>query len=149
MTTVSTSPISMITNISPQFSSDFTLVKPDGTSHTGNAPAFKESKGMYQFFTQELHEPYFLISWETADGWDMIGQAWLYANLPGTPTAHEQKVKDLQGKEWDVKIPGAFKFEYVRQERAPHDGIVLRRTEISSESFGVVQILMARGVIKM
>jgi hypothetical protein len=131
-----------------KFSPDFTLVKPDGISTTGNAPAFKESKGMYQFFTSELHEPYFLVCWETKDGWDMIGQAHLYANLPGDATPQEKKVKDLQGQEWHVKIPGAFVFSYVRQNGAPHDGIVLRRTEIMSDSMPAVQILMARGVIK-
>jgi hypothetical protein len=137
-----------ITNIPPQFSADFTLVKPDGSSHTGNAPAFKESKSMYQFFTSEFHEPYFLVTWETPDGWDMIGQAHLFANLPGEATPQEEKVKDLQGREWDVKIPGAFVFQYVKQEGAPHDGIVLKRTEIMSDSMPAVQLLMARGVIK-
>jgi hypothetical protein len=103
---------------------------------------------MYQFFTSEFHEPYFLVTWDTKDGWEMIGQALLYANLPGEPTAQEKKVKDLQGREWDVKIPGGFHFEYVKQAGAPHDGIVLKRTEITSDSMPAVQILMARGVIK-
>ncbi|KIW69665.1 hypothetical protein PV04_05529 [Phialophora macrospora] len=130
------------------FSADFTLVKPDGSSHTGNAPAFKESKGMYQFFTSEFHEPYFLVTWETSDGWAMIGQAHLFANLLGEATPQEPKVHDLQGREWDVKIPGGFSFQYVRQKGAPHDGIVLRRTEIMSDSMPAVQLLMARGVFK-
>jgi len=130
------------------FAPDFTLVKPDGTSYFGNAPGFAESKAMYQFFTKEFHEPYFLVTWETEDGWDMIGQAYLYANLKGAPTAQEKKVQDLQGRDWDVKIPGSFKFVYVKESGAPHDGIVLKRTEISSDSLGVVQTLMARGVIK-
>ena len=39
-------------------------MKPDGTSHTGSGPAFKESKALYQFFTSEVHEPYFLVCWE-------------------------------------------------------------------------------------
>lgn len=129
-------------------SSDTTLVKPDGSSHTGNGLAFKQSKEMYQFFTSEFHEPYFLVTWETKDGWEMIGQAHLFANLPGEATPQEAKVKDLQGREWDVKIPGGFRFEYVRQDGAPHDGIVLRRTEIMSDSMPAVQLLMARGVIK-
>ncbi|ETI29505.1 hypothetical protein G647_01958 [Cladophialophora carrionii CBS 160.54] len=130
------------------FSADFTLVKPDGSSHTGNAQAFKESKSMYQFFTSESHEPYLLVTWETKDGWNMIGQAHLFANLPGQATPQEKKVKDLQGREWDVKIPGAFVFHYVRQSGAAHDGIVLKRTEIMSDSLPAVQMLMARGVIK-
>ena len=79
----------------------------------------------------------------------MIGQAWLHANLPGEPKTGERRVKDLSGKEWDVKIPGGFHFVYVKQEGAPHDGIVLARTEIMSDSMPAVQILMARGVMKM
>ena len=124
------------------------LVKPDGATYTGNATSFKESKAMSQFFTSEFHEPYFLVTWDTKDGWEMIGQAFLFANLPGQATAGEKKVKDLQGREWDVKIPGGFHFEYVRQHGAPHDGITLKRTEIMSDSMPAVQILMARGVIK-
>jgi hypothetical protein len=123
-------------------------VKPDGTSYSGNAEVFKESKSMYQFFTKEFHEPYFLVTWETPSGWDMLGQAYLYANLPGEATSNEQKVKDLQGREWDTKTPAAFKFEYVKQEGAKHGGITIKRTEIMGDSLPAVQILMARGVIK-
>jgi hypothetical protein len=113
-----------------QLTSDFTLVKPDGSTTSGNAAAFKEAKGLYQFCKNELHEPYFLVTWETENGWAMLGQAYLFANLPGDATAQEKKAADLSGKEWDVKIPAAFRFEYVKQDGAPHDGILLKRTEI-------------------
>lgn len=104
---------------------------------------------MYQFFTSEFHEPYFLATWESEkDTWDMIGQAHMYANLPGQATPQEKKVKDLQGREWDVKIPGAFYFQYTKQSGAPHGGMVLKKTEIMSDSMPAVQILMARGVLK-
>ncbi|KAJ4344576.1 uncharacterized protein N0V89_012320 [Didymosphaeria variabile] len=129
-------------------SSDFTLIKPDGKTSTGNAAAFAESKGMYQYFTSEFHEPYFLVTWETNEGWEMLGQAYFFAELPGNATAQEKKAQDLAGREWDVKIPAAFHFVYVKQKDASHDGIVLKRTEIMSDSLPAVQILMARGVIQ-
>ena len=103
---------------------------------------------MYQFFTSEFHEPYFLVTWETKDGWDMLGQAQFFANLPGAPTPQEQKAKDLQGRQWDVKIPSAFYFSYVKHSGARHDGILMKKAEIMSDSMPAVQILMARGVIK-
>jgi len=130
-------------------SADFTLVKQDGSTFSGNAPAFKESKAMYALLTQELHEPYFLVCWDTKDGWEMIGQAYLFANCPGEATPQEKKVKDLQGKEWDVKIPGAFHFVYVKKEGAPHGGILMKRLEVMSDSMPVVQTLLARGVMKL
>lgn len=103
---------------------------------------------MYQPCTSELHDPYNLITWETNDGWEMLGQAYFYANLSGEATSGEKKVKDQSGKEWDVKVRSAFRFLYVKKEGAAHGGIELKRTEIMSDSLPVVQILMARGVIK-
>ncbi|OQU95184.1 hypothetical protein CLAIMM_01428 [Cladophialophora immunda] len=131
------------------FSADTTLVKPDGSVHTGNAQAFSEAKSMYAPFSAEFHEPYFLVCFDTDEGWEMIGQAYLFANCQGAPTAQEKKVKDLQGREWDVKIPGGFHFFYAKQPGAPHDGIVLKKTEIMSDSMPAVQILLARGVLKL
>jgi hypothetical protein len=103
---------------------------------------------MYQFFTSEFHEPYFLVTWETNDGWEMFGQANLFAELSGNATAQEKKVQDQTGRDWDVKMPSAFRFVYTKQEGAPHDGILLKRIEVMSDSLPTVQLLMARGVIK-
>lgn len=103
---------------------------------------------MYEFFTSEFHEPYFLVAWEINDGWGMLGQANFYANLKGNATSQEKKVQDLSGRDWDVKIPSAFHFVYEKQNDARHDGIVLKKIEIMSDSFPAVQLLMARGVIQ-
>ncbi|KIY02563.1 uncharacterized protein Z520_01028 [Fonsecaea multimorphosa CBS 102226] len=130
-------------------SKDAVLIKPDGSVHKGNADAFKEAKAVYSAFTSEFHEPYFLICVDTDDGWEMIGTAHMFANCQGTPTAAEKKVKDLQGREWDVKIPGGFHFYYAKQSKAAHDGIVLKKTEILCDSMPAVQILLARGVLKL
>ena len=129
-------------------SPDFTLVKPDGTVFADHKQAFKESKAMYQFFTKEFHEPYFLVCWENDQGWQMFGQAHMFANLPGNPSAGEQKVKDLQGREWDVKIPGAFNFVYAKNPGAAHGGIEMTKAEIMSDSGPAVVNLLKRGVLK-
>lgn len=44
----------------------------------------------------------------------MFGSADCFFNLPGAPAAGESKVRDPEGREWDVQVPGAFAFEYVR-----------------------------------
>jgi len=129
-------------------SSDFTLVKPDGTVVTGSAETWAEQKAMYAPFTSEVHEPYFLVCWETSNGWGMLGQAYLLANCAGAPSAGETKVKDSQGREWDVKIPSAFHFTYVKKDGARHGGIEMSHAEIMGDSMPAVQILMKRGVIK-
>ncbi|KIW11210.1 hypothetical protein PV08_10510 [Exophiala spinifera] len=134
-------------------SDDFSLVKSDGTEVRGHEPAWEQVKAMYGFFTSELHEPYLLVCWETDDGWEMLGQANFYANCvggdeksSGERQQQQKKVKDLQGREWDVKIPSAFRFVYVKTDAAAHGGIELKRCEIMSDSMPAVQILMQRGV---
>jgi hypothetical protein len=129
--------------------SDFSLIKPDGVRVTDADEAFEQAKALYAPFTKEFHEPYFLVSWETSDGYGMLGQAHCFANCPGEPVQGEQKVKDGQGREWDVKIPGAFLFDYVKKDGAAHGGFELRRCEIMSDSMPAVQILLKRGVMKL
>jgi hypothetical protein len=102
---------------------------------------------MYKLFTSEFHEPYFLVTWETENGWEMLGDANLYANIPGEPTPDQKKVTDGQGREWDVVIPSGFKFHYTKKEGAP-GGIAISRTEITSDALPPIQIAVARGVIK-
>ncbi|KAL5393894.1 hypothetical protein PMIN02_005452 [Paraphaeosphaeria minitans] len=129
-------------------SPDFTFVRPDGKSSTGNAAAFAESKTMYQHFTSEFHDPCFIITWETEFGWEMIGQAHIFANLRGNATAQEEKVQDSGGRDWDIKVPAAFHFWYVRKEGAPHGGIVMEKKEVMCDSLPAMQRLTARGVFQ-
>jgi len=130
-------------------SSDFTLVKSDGSTYTGaGGECFEQVKGMYAPFTKEYHEPSFIVCWETPNGkgWQAIAQAHFFADCQGEAKSGEKKVKDDQGQEWDVKIPGAFNFVYVKKEGAAHGDIELQRAEIMVDSLPAVQILMARGV---
>jgi hypothetical protein len=80
----------------------------------------------------------------------MIGQAHVYATLPGKPADGEPpKVKDGKGKEWDVSVPGAFHFEYRKDDSSKHGGFKLQKTEIMSESLPIAMMLVKRGVIQL
>ena len=98
----------LLANTFPQHSQDSTLVKPDGTTRNGNAQSFKEYKSMNQRFTSEFHEPYFRVTRETKDGWEMIGQAYFFANLPGEPTAQEKKGQELARTRVRCEVPECF-----------------------------------------
>lgn len=127
--------------------SKYTLVKPDGSTYTDAEEAFTEVKGLYAPFTKEYHDPTFMVTWETSNGWEMFGQANLFANCPGDPSEGDQKIEDPQGREWDVKIPGAFHFEYEKNEGAAHGGIEMSRAEIMIDPTPAVQILKRRGLL--
>ncbi|KAJ9639319.1 hypothetical protein H2201_008311 [Coniosporium apollinis] len=125
--------------------SDYTLHEANGTIVSGGEAGWAALKNIYSPFSAHLHDPTFLIWWETEKGWEMIGQADMCANLaaPGG-----QKKKDRNGNEWDVIIPSAFHFEYVKDDGAQHDGILLRRTEILADSGPAVVEMMKRGMLK-
>ena len=92
----------------------YTFIKSDGTeANCENAgEAAKTIKEVYQAFTKYAHIPYYISNIETDYGWECIGQAQVYGNLPGQAGPGEPaKVKDAQGIEWDVKVPGAFRFQ--------------------------------------
>lgn len=61
---------------------DFTLYSANGNVYTGAEDACKKGlPATYDAFKEHLHEPSFCNCWETSDGWEMIGQADVYANL--------------------------------------------------------------------
>lgn len=100
------------------------------------------SKEVYAPFSSHLHDPYFAVTWENDNGWEMIGAANLYWNLaaPGDGA----KVKDSQGKEWDGKGPAAFKFRYVKQADG---GIKMGSTEIFADPTAAVVTMLKRGMM--
>ncbi len=121
----------------------------DGTAYEGGEKAWEGASAVYQPFAEYTHHPYFAIAVKTDYGYEMLGQAYLYGNLPGERGEGEPpKVTDRRdGKEWDVCIPGAFRFQYVKGKGKY--GFALRRTDIHSDSMGAVMTLVKRGVIKM
>jgi hypothetical protein len=130
------------------FTSDFALTKADGTSTVGVEKGINVLRETYGALTGHLHEPYYVVVNETNNGWEMLGQATLYANLPGTPVSGEVKIKDGEGKEWDMSVPSAFHFCYVRDESAKNGGgILISKEEMISDSGVAMAILLKRGVL--
>jgi hypothetical protein len=119
-----------------------TFVKPNGDTITGGDATFTSlQKEVYGHFSEHLHDPEFLVAWDTQDGWGMLGIATLYWNLAAKG---DKKVKDKSGKEWDGKGPAAFRFGYVKGT----EGIRLERTEIMADSAGAVVEMLKRGMMK-
>jgi hypothetical protein len=137
-------------NFSPKwFSKDFTFHKADGTIFSGREKALEAMRELYGPLTAHFHEPYFLVCTEADDGWDMIGQAKMFANLAGNPAPGEKKVKDLQGREWDMGIPGGFHFHYLKDPSAENGGgMVINKAEFMSDSGVPMGIMLKRGLIQ-
>jgi len=131
------------------YSKDWTLHKADGIKVSGRENSIAAAREIYGPLTSHFHEPYFAVITETADGWDMIGLAKVFGNLNGSPAAGEKKVKDLQGREWDMGVPGAFHLHYVKDPQAENGGgIVITKTEIMSDSGVGMGIMLKRGLIQ-
>ncbi|MCJ1460821.1 hypothetical protein MMC28_011203 [Mycoblastus sanguinarius] len=126
---------------------DFTLYKADGSVEKGGKQAWEKGlPTVYGPFKSHLHEPNFLVCTETKYGWEMIGQANVYANLH--VEGKEPKVKDGSGREWDHVTPGAFHFEYVKDSKAKHQGILLKSSRIFADSGPALMLMLKRGQLK-
>jgi hypothetical protein len=127
---------------------DIVLTKGDNTTHEGE-DAWNAAIAVYAPFTEYFHCPYYLVTTETSDGWEMLGQAHIYANLAGQRGEGEPpQVKDRRdGKMWDVCIPGAFRFQYVKGKGA--HGMALKRIDLHAENLAAVLTLVKRGVIQL
>jgi hypothetical protein len=77
---------------------------------------------------------------------EMIGSANMFADLP-VPGGEKQHA-DLTGKKWDLRLPGMFHFEYVKDSSAKHDGILLKSTKVYSDSGPAVVEMLKRGMVK-
>ncbi|KAJ9610008.1 hypothetical protein H2200_006338 [Cladophialophora chaetospira] len=129
-------------------SDDFILLKPDGTEVKGGERAWAEVAQLFGPLTSQKTIPFHLISTETDYGWEMVGLANIFGNLPGNPAEGEAKDQDQYGQEWDVKMSGGFRFQYKKVEGAKYDDILLQRVEIFTDSGPVVSKLVRRGVLK-
>ena len=76
----------------------------------------------------------------------MLAQADVRVNLRGE--GNEPKVRDREGREWDCVTPGAFRFEYVRDQKAARGGISLKSARIFADSGSVVQKMLRVGQLK-
>ena len=91
----------------------YTFIKSDGTETKTDSPEelAKTFKDSYGGFTKYTHIPYYISNVETDYGWECVGLAHVYANLPGEAGSGEPAKVKYEGEEWDVKVPGAFHFQ--------------------------------------
>ncbi|KAF2668721.1 hypothetical protein BT63DRAFT_471807 [Microthyrium microscopicum] len=68
----------------------------------------------------------------------------MYAKFP-VPLDGAEKVKDLEGREWDFKGTGAFWFEYVK-DATGHKGLKLRRWRTYADGMPIVMEITKRGM---
>ena len=141
-------PMKWDTPYSDYHTEDFTFVRPDGVEFRGGEVAWAALAAYWGQFTAHKHDPQYANCVETEYGWEMIGEAIIYADLPGVPAEGEVKVKDRQGKGWDVRIPGGFRFQYKKEADAKDRGIKMQRTDLMSDSGPVWRILSRRGAFQ-
>lgn len=119
--------------------SDFSLGTSDGRLIKGLDDAWAELQKIYGPFKAHKHDPEFLVTFDSDDGWRMIGVAQVYFNLGGPGNA----VKDPQGQSWDGSGPGAFQFHYVKDG----EGIKLKQSKIFSDKTPALKFLLEAGAL--
>ncbi|KAK4938848.1 hypothetical protein LTR10_020754 [Elasticomyces elasticus] len=127
---------------------DATLLKPDGTHVHGGKASWAAIAELFRPLTSQITIPFYMVVTETEYGWEMIGTANIFGNLPGEPAAGEVKVKDDYGKEWDVKISGGFRFQYRKVDGAKYDGILCQLIQMFTDSGPMVTKMLKRGLLK-
>jgi len=128
--------------------SDFVLQKADGSLVTGSDAAIADLQAIYEPLTAHLHDPRYIVIHDSKDGWEMLAQAVLYANLVGEPAKEEVRAKDGKGKEWDMGVPSAFHVRFAKDDTAKNGmGILIKMEELMSDSGVAVGILLKRGVL--
>jgi hypothetical protein len=126
---------------------DHVYQAPNGEVATGSKAAVNAALATYAPFAAHMHEPNGTIScWETQDGWEMLGQATLFIDLP-VPGGPKTK-KDLSGRAWDIAAPGMFQFSYVKDKGAKHDGIKMKLQKVFSDSGARMIEMIKRGMVK-
>ena len=151
-------------SLSSWHSPSYTYTKSTGETFSSGDASNKAVVETYAPFRANLHDPKFLVVWETEKGWEMFGVAVLYADLVAegekkvrveisaieVPFHPDKPVQatDQSGKQWDLAIPSAFKFRYVKDDAAEHDGILMESTSIFSDPTSAVVEMLKRGMLK-
>lgn len=125
------------------FTSDFSFTDPAGNSFKGEE-AWAKLLETYAPLSAHFHEPFFGIVFENEKGYELLGCAKIFANL--LVTGEGEKRKDLQGREWDVEVPGAFHFTYIKEEGA-HKGLRLSEEKLFADGLPMVAALLKRGMV--
>lgn len=117
------------------------LQKPDGTIIKGADAMWKEVATMYAPFAAQKHVPEFLVSWETDDGWGMIGVANMYFRLHQLPEGSET---DPEGGKWHGHLSSSFVFFYVKDNSG---NIKLKETKIFGDSTPALKVMLQNGML--
>ena len=136
------------TPYSELYTDDVHLLLPNGTEVHGGKAAWAAVAELFGPMTAQRTVPDHFVIIETDYGWDAHATGKIYGNLPGDSHPTEEKVSDgtKDGKDWDVKLIGAFRFQFVK-EGGPK-GILLKTVQIVADSSPIVMRMVQRGLIK-
>jgi hypothetical protein len=123
---------------------DFVLTKSDGTVLPPGEPSWQGWLAGYAPFTSHLHEPRYCCVYERNGGWEMVGVAHIFGNLP---VPGEKARTDSAGGHWDVEVPGAFMFTCVMDPSGPK-GFKVKSMTLYGDGTPVVGEMLKRGMIK-
>jgi hypothetical protein len=123
---------------------DYVYTKATGETFCG-AAAWNAAHKDYAPFKAMCNEPKWGCIWETKSGWEMVGEVILFADF--AVEGREKKFEDLQGRRWDLGMPGMLRFEIVRDEGSKHEGIKLKRIQNFSDTRPVIMEMLKRGMI--
>lgn len=126
----------------PYHTADFTY-NFNGAVTTGGEAAWNASLQVYGPFTEHFHEPAFVVIFETAVGYELIGIANLFANLP---VPGEQTKVDLSGKKWDIGAPGCFHFKFINDATGSR-GLKMSEQNLYGDGLTLVAPMVQRGMI--
>lgn len=126
---------------------DYTFIKPNGEVTTGGEPAFKATQENYRAFSSSLHEPQWACVWESQNIWNVIGEAIVYGDFPDTGTENK-RFEDRTGRTWDERLCGMFRFEFVQDKDAIHDGMKMKRLQAYCDTSPMVADMLKRGMMK-
>ena len=124
---------------------DWSYRAANGQQAKGTKDAFALLSQSYGALAQFHHEPYYLSCSPVGESGDfeMIGLAQVYVNLHGEEV---KNLKDDKGRDWEMSLPGAFKFHYKKDENGP-GGFRMQSTEVFSDSGPIVMALLKKGVM--
>jgi hypothetical protein len=122
---------------------NFSFTKSTGECITGGVAAWAAVLEMYAPFSGHYHEPFFSITWETPTGYELFGSARLFAKLP---VPGGQTKTDLAGRKWDIEVPGAFHFEYVKDPSGPK-GLKMKSQKLYADGVPMISEMIKRGMV--
>ncbi|KAJ6263726.1 hypothetical protein Dda_2296 [Drechslerella dactyloides] len=123
---------------------DFTFTKTDGTVLPPGEASWKGWLEGYVFFTEHLHEARYVCVYERDGGWEMVGVANIYCNLP---VPGERTKTDLSGRKWDIVVPGSFIFNCVQDSAGPK-GFKVKSMTLFGDRVPAVAEMIKRGMVK-